>query len=94
MLNILKSFFTISIVDNYFSSKDEIPHALKSNVVCEYKGSKGKSIHYIEFTFDHSKNILGKTVNNFKLLKACKNKFETSISEAILIKRHNPTLNK
>ena len=34
------------------------------------------------------------TVNNFDILKECRNKFETPINEAILIKRYNPILNK
>ena len=34
------------------------------------------------------------TVKNFGILKECRNKFETLISEAILIKRYNPILNK
>ena len=34
------------------------------------------------------------TVNNFGILKECRNKFETLISEALLIKRYNPILNK
>ena len=34
------------------------------------------------------------TVNNFGILKECRNKFETQISEALLIKRYNPILNK
>ena len=34
------------------------------------------------------------TVHNFKVLKECNNKLETAISEAILIKKYNPSLNK
>ena len=34
------------------------------------------------------------TANNFGILKECRNKFETLISEALLIKRYNPILNK
>ena len=34
------------------------------------------------------------SVKNFMVLKECKNKFETLINEAILIKRYNPILNK
>ena len=34
------------------------------------------------------------SVHNFKVLKECKNKFETLISEEIVIKRYNPILNK
>ena len=33
-------------------------------------------------------------VNNFSSLNICRNKFETLISEAILIKRYNQILNK
>ena len=38
-----------------------------------------------------NKNI---TVNNFGILKKCRNKFETMISENLLIKRYNLILNK
>ena len=34
------------------------------------------------------------TVQNFKVLKECNNKLETTINEAILIKKYNPSLNK
>ena len=34
------------------------------------------------------------TVNNFCILKECRDKPEILISEAILIKRYNPILNK
>ena len=34
------------------------------------------------------------TVNSFGILKKCKDKLETLISEALLIKHYNPTLNK
>ena len=34
------------------------------------------------------------SANSFHILKEFKNKFETLISEAILIKRYNPILNK
>ena len=34
------------------------------------------------------------TVNNFSSLKECRNKLETLINKAILIKRYNPILNK
>ena len=35
-----------------------------------------------------------KLFNKFKILKECKNKFETSIDEEILVKRYNLILNK
>ena len=35
---------------NYFSNEDKKSHKLKSNLVCEYKCSKDKSVQYIEIT--------------------------------------------
>ena len=36
----------------------------------------------------------GVTTENFKILKHCRQKVDTSIYEALLIKRHNPVLNR
>ena len=36
----------------------------------------------------------GANINNFKVLKSCFNNFDLDISEALLIKKHQPTLNK
>ena len=49
--------------------------------------------------FDHISNCFvckneRITVNNFGILKECRNKLKTLISEAILIQHYNPILNK
>ena len=36
----------------------------------------------------------GVTINNFEILRKCRNKFDTAIYEAILIRKHNPSLNR
>jgi len=56
-----------------------------------FKGKTAVSDHIINCNKYINEKL---TVNNFKILKQCKNKFETSISEAIFIKRYNPILNK
>ena len=33
-------------------------------------------------------------VNSFKIIKKCNSSFETKIHEALLIKKHNPGLNR
>ena len=55
------------------------------------KGNTAVSDHISNCNICKNKNI---TVNNFEILKKWRNKFETMISEALLIKRYNPTLNK
>ena len=55
------------------------------------KGNKAVSDHISNCDICRNKNI---TVNNFGILKKCRNKFETMISEALLIKRYNLALNK
>ena len=39
-------------------------------------------------------NMKKVVINNFGILKECRNKFETLIVKAMLIKRYSPILNK
>ena len=39
-------------------------------------------------------NDKGVTINNFDVLRKCRNKLDTAIYEAILIRKHNPSLNR
>ena len=55
------------------------------------KGKTAVSDHISNCNIGQNERII---VNNFGILKECRNKLETLISEATLINRYNPVLKK
>ena len=87
-----------NVVYKYKCSKDEsiqyigfTSRPLTERVKEHLRGRTAVSDHIINCNTCKNEKL---SVKNFMILKECKNKFETLINEAILIKRYNPILNK